>query len=96
MAVRIKGQKNCPFINYWGGLNTRASLATDSSMVHKTYVIQSVWMISNSSSHQETFEPRHEKMCLMSYANNSLISAFVVRCLDSIISLDFITEISRL
>ena len=42
-------------------------------------------------------------MCLMSYANNkgadqpahlcSLISAFVVRCLDSIISLDSIAEI---
>ena len=53
-----------------------------------------------------SFEPGHEKMCLMSYANNkgadqpahprSLISAFVVRCLDSIISLDSITEISRL
>ena len=43
-----------------------------------------------------TFEPGHEKMCLMSYANNkgvdprSLISAFVVRCLDRIISLDSI------
>ena len=45
-------------------------------------------------------------MCLMSYANNkgadqpahprSLISAFVVRCLDSIISLDSKAEISRL
>ena len=45
-------------------------------------------------------------MCLMSYANNkgadqpahsrSLISAFIVRCLDSIISLDSIAEISRL
>ena len=44
-------------------------------------------------------------MCLMSYANNkgadqpahprSLISAFVVRCLDSIISLVSIVEISR-
>ena len=51
-------------------------------------------------------EPSHEKMCLMSYANNkgadqpahphSLISAFVLRCLDSIISLDSIAEISRL
>ena len=51
-------------------------------------------------------EPGHEKMRLMSYANNkgadqpahprSLISAFVVRCLDSIISLDSIAEISRL
>ena len=45
-------------------------------------------------------------MCLMSYANNqgadqpahprSLISAFVVRCLASIISIDSIAEISRL
>ena len=45
-------------------------------------------------------------MCLMSHANNkgadqpahprSLISAFVVRCFDSIISLDSIAEISRL
>ena len=52
------------------------------------------------------YELGHEKMCLMSYANNkgadqpahprSLISAFVVRCLDSIISLDSIAEISRL
>ena len=42
-------------------------------------------------------EPSHEKMCLMSYANNkdadqpahlrSLISTFVVRCLDSLDSL---------
>ena len=45
-------------------------------------------------------EPGHEKTCLMSYANNkgadqpghsrSPISAFIVRCLDSI------AEISRL
>ena len=51
-------------------------------------------------------EPGHEKMCLMSYANNkgadqpahprSPISAFVVHCLDSIISVDPIAEISRL
>ena len=51
-------------------------------------------------------DPGHEKLCLMSYANNkvadqpahlySLISAFVVHCLDSIISLDSIAEISRL
>ena len=53
-----------------------------------------------------TCEPGHEKVCLMSYANNKgadqpahlrrLISAFVFRCLDSIISLDSIAEISRL
>ena len=52
------------------------------------------------------YEPGHEKMCLMSYANNKgadqpahprrLISALAVRCLDSIISLDSIAEISRL
>ena len=52
------------------------------------------------------YEPGHEKTCLMPYANNkgadqpahprSLISAFVVRCLDSMISLDSIAEISRL
>ena len=51
-------------------------------------------------------EPGHEKICLMSYANNksadqpaqlrSLISAFVVHCLESIISLDSIVESSRL
>ena len=60
-------------------------------------------LITNKNLH----EPGHEKMCLMSYANNkggadqpahlrSLISAFVVRCLDSIISLDSIAKISRL
>ena len=52
-----------------------------------------------------TYEPGHEKMCLMSCANDkgadqpahprSLISAFVVRCLDNIISLDSIAEMSR-
>ena len=46
------------------------------------------------------------RKCVMSYANNkgtdqpvhprSLISAFVVHCLDSIISLDSIAKISRL
>ena len=50
-------------------------------------------------------ELSHEKMCPMSYANNkgadqpvhpcSLISTFVVHCLDSTISLDSIVEISR-
>ena len=52
------------------------------------------------------FEPGHEKMCLMPYANNkgadqpahprSLISAFVVRCQDRMIPLVYISEISRL
>ena len=53
-----------------------------------------------------SFEPGHEKMCLTSYVINkgadqpahprSLSSAFVVHFLDSIISLDYIAEISRL
>ena len=52
------------------------------------------------------YELGHKKKCLVSYANkkgtdqpahlHSLISAFVVHCLDSIISLDTISEISRL
>ena len=55
------------------------------------------------SARKNEIEPGHEKMCLMSYANNkgadqpahprSLISAFVVRCLDSIISLVSVTKI---
>ena len=49
------------------------------------------------------YEPRHEKNLFLPYANNkgadqpahprSLISTFVVRCLDSIISLVSISEI---
>ena len=52
------------------------------------------------------YEPGHDKMCLMSYANNksadqpvhphSLISTFVVRCLDSVMSLVSVTKISSL
>ena len=51
-------------------------------------------------------EPGHEKTCLMSNANNkgadqpahprSLISAFVVRCLDSVMSLASVIKISSL
>ena len=49
------------------------------------------------------YEPHHAKTCFMPYANNkgadqpahprSLISTFVVRCLDSIMPLVFISEI---
>ena len=52
------------------------------------------------------FEPHHEKTCFMPYANIkdagqpahpcSLISAFFVRCLDSIIPLVSISKISSL
>ena len=51
-------------------------------------------------------EVGHEKTCLMSYANNkgadqpahprSLISAFVVRCLDNVMSLVSVSKISNL
>ena len=52
------------------------------------------------------YEPQHEKTCFMRYANNqgtdqpahpcSLMSTFVVRCLDSITPLHAVAEISRL
>ena len=55
---------------------------------------------------RETYEPGHEKICLMPYANNkcadqpahprSLINAFVVRCLDSVMSLVSVIKISSL
>ena len=54
----------------------------------------------------QTSEPGHEKMCFMSYANNegadqpahpcSLISTFVVHCLDSVMSLVSVIIISSL
>ena len=69
------------------------------------YICTGLYTVLNIRS-PKTNEPDHEKMCLMSYVNNkgadqpahphSLISAFVVRCLDSIISLDSIAKISRL
>ena len=50
-------------------------------------------------------EPGHAKMCLMPYANNkgadqpahprSLISTFIVRCLDSMICILAISKVSR-
>ena len=56
--------------------------------------------------HEVFHQSRAMRKCLKSYANNkgadqpahprSLISAFIVLCLDSIISLDSIAEISRL
>ena len=55
---------------------------------------------------QMQYEPRHKKTCFLPYANNngadqpahprSLISAFVVRCLNSIIPLVSISAISNL
>ena len=54
----------------------------------------------------KTNEPGHEKTCQVSYANNkgadqlahprSLMSAFVVRCLGSVMSLVSVTKISSL
>ena len=69
-------------------------------------------MFSSFSSVSSVFVKRHQtgpghaKVCLMPYANNkgadqpahprSLISTFVVRCLNSIMPLVSISEISRL
>ena len=60
----------------------------------------------NRDTFMRLIEPGHAKMCLMPYANNkgadqpahprSLISTFVVRCLDSIMPLVSISEISKL
>ena len=65
-----------------------------------------LWCLHINIDKTKAIEPGHEKMCLMSYANNkdadqpthprSLISAFVVHCLDGKISLDSIAEISSL
>ena len=79
------------------------------------YPLSAMWSVSGQTAwlcrligvfDRFTYEPGHEKMCLMSYAKNkgadqtarlhSLINTFVVRCLDSIIFLDSIAEISRL
>ena len=56
------------------------------------------------SARNNIHEPGHEKTCLMSYANNKgtdqpahprrLICAFVVCCLDSVMSLVSVTKIS--
>ena len=53
-----------------------------------------------------TYEPGHETKCLMSYANNkgadqpahpcSLICAFIIRCLDTVMSLVSVTKFSSL
>ena len=67
-------------------------------------IILSVFMTKRylQSGHFHEFEPGREKTCLISYANNkgadqpahprSLISAFAVRCLDSVMSLVSVTK----
>ena len=78
-------------------------------VIEFSYLIEKVILqiLLHQNQHlQNIFEPGHEKTCLMSYANNkcadqpahprSLISAFVVRCLDSVMSLVSVTKISIL
>ena len=77
-------------------------ISRTNAIAHYTFILS----VTRIRQLVKTIEPGHEKMCLMSFANNkgtdqpahprSLISAFIVRCLDSIISLDSIAEISRL
>ena len=57
--------------------------------------------VTNKKVSTRVYEPGHEKICLTSYAKNkgadqTAHPRFVVRCLDSILSLDSIAEISRL
>ena len=89
-------------------MNVNITLKFDNcgSNIHLHHVKQVDWHGIGQYLGMLTNKPDHEKTCLMSYANNkgadqpahplSLISAFVVSCLDSIISLDSIAEISRL
>ena len=75
-------------------------------MINYYYDIFHLYITDMFMSEQFLYEAGHEKMCLMSYANNkgadqpahldSLISAFVVRCLDSVMSLVSVTKISNL
>ena len=61
---------------------------------------------SRCNKNHELFEPRHEKNLFLPHANNkgtdqhahphSLISAFVISCLDSIIPILAVAELSRL
>ena len=63
-------------------------------------------MVKPHCSNFKIMEPRHEKTCFMPYTNNkgaaqpahprSLISTFVVRCLDSIIPILAKSKIPRL
>ena len=79
--------------------------------MYHTDLLSNSYSLSNENSFHShsntcTYEPGHEKTCLMSYANNkgadqpalsrSLISTFVVRCLDSVMSLVPVTKISSL
>ena len=67
-----------------------------------------LWVLTNMLTQirrQTCYGPGHAKMCLMSYANNkgadqsahprSLISTFVIRCLDSMICILAISNVSR-
>ena len=88
------------------GTDVRPDISKSTLFMYLGSEIRDPFIYSSFKNTTYTNEPGHEKMCLMSYANNkgadqpahprSLISAFVVRCLDSIISLDSIAEISRL
>ena len=91
------------------GLPLVASLKLNGSLT--THFIDSfeqtisAWDLLKSTLRLSSFGPGHAKMCLMLYANKkgadqpahprSLISTFVVRCLDIIMALVSISEISR-
>ena len=100
------------FLLFWWLLKLMPCFVDDTQMVTYVHESLSCVIISNLLRFLQYFlfhvspeinEPGHEKMCLMSYANNkgadqpahprSLISTFVVHWLDTIISLGSVAEI---
>ena len=89
----------CLHFKLWGGGGDQLYLLPSFISSFYTFVMISneVWVRNG---------PGHAKMCLMPYVNNkgadqpahpcSLISTFIVCCLDSIMPLVCISEISRL
>ena len=92
----------CPIMEPWQAVKTPIKASNQS--LHCLHEIHEFLLRIMTTRHPLN-EPRHEKTCFMPYANNkgadqpahshSLISAFVVRCLDSTIPLLARAEISR-
>ena len=86
-----RGRQNGKQCRHWSGCSSEA--------VFRVYTACPIW------AYTLLYGPRHAKMCLMPDANNkgadqpahprSLISTFVVRCLDSMICMPVISKVSR-
>ena len=102
LTVSIVQSKSCNSVNM--------TLKSRTNQLHVMFLIpyemeRNLVLIRGRAKVQFAFEPGLEKMCLMPYANNkgadqpahprSLISAFLARCEDRLITLVYISEISR-